>query len=506
MGHENLDKLADALTPARIYGQLASLSYYDQRTIMPPGGADGAAERAEFLGKRGHQAVISDEVRRAIERCEEVASELTSLEQLAIIRLRHCFDRAANLPAEFVGRRDMAFSVAGENWKKARAAGDFKLFRNDMATVFELAQEEAERLGAIPGNSDSIYDTLLDRFEPGMTTAEVRTVLGDLGQWLTGFKDRIMAVDPNRSDAVLRGCFPKEKQILLVRHLATLLGYDFSRGTLQETTHPFAASICAGDHRITSRYYDDFISAALFGTAHEAGHAIFEQGASPLLWMLDNPGLHISLGIHESQSRTWENLVCRSWEFWQHYYSYLQLAFPVFNNVPLKDFYQAINIIRPSAIRVEADEVTYHGHILVRFEIEQAILSGQLSIDDAPAAFADLMEKYVGYRPKDLKEGILQDIHWSSGLIGYAATYTLGTLASAQEFATFGLLNPHYQDNFRQGDFSELLRWLRCAIHATGHFESLNHLLIQATGSPLTAAPFKEYVEGKYGPLYGLAA
>jgi len=505
VAHPNVDKLTAVLESANLLSQLAALSNYDARTGRPVGGEKDSERRSAFATKLAHEAFTSSAVSDALGRCETATKELSPFEALLVKRLRLCLNRALALPADFVERRNQAHAKATNVWTRARAEGNFTLFAPELTHVLTLAKEEAALLGADPGEPDSISNALLGQFEPGATTAEVLQVLDDLGEWLGKTIQTITGAGANRSDAVLRGCFPTDKQRQLAEYLATVIGYDFKRGSLAIAAHPFASTICAGDHRIATRFYPNYLAAGIFGTAHEAGHAMLEQGAPDLFWGFDNSSMFLSMALHESQSRLWENMVCRSWSFWKYFYPHLQLMFREFQNVPLEEFYRAINLVRPSGIRVEADELTYHGHILVRFKIEQLLLSDQISVADIPDVFANLVEKYVDYRPTDPKEGALQDIHWGSGYFGYFGTYTLGTLASAQEFAAFTKIDPEYEADFATGKFANLRTWLSGNIYPTGHVDSLNSVLTKATGEPLTARYWKEYITKKFGTLYGVS-
>lgn len=496
-------QLVTALKPANRWSQIRAVLNYDDRTIRPAGGAAGSADRLGFAEEQGHLAFTSPAVQDALEKCSAGWEELTEVEKLAVRRLKLCMMRAVALPSEFVARRGTLFSQAGEVWKAARANNDFGSYAPILMEVFDLIREEADYLGATHGDADSIYDTKLQEYEPGMTTADIRPILTQVGEWMTLFVKRIQEAGGHHSDQLLRGHFSVGRQRQFMRFATETIGYDYSRGVFAETAHPFASSVCHGDHRITGRFREDYLGSALFGTTHEAGHAMFEQGTPEIFWDIDNTAIFVSLGIHESQSRLWENMVGRSKSYWKYMLPYLKLLFPRLRGVSLDDFYTAINVITPSPIRVEADEVTYNGHILVRFEIEQALLSNDLRIVDAPAAFADLMEKYVGYRPKTHAEGILQDTHWSMGLVGYFPTYTLGNLTAAQLFRSANDELP-LDDDFEEGDFSRLLDWLRDNVHRRGHLSTLNGMLEHATGELLNPEHWFRYIEEKFGELYQL--
>ncbi len=502
--HPYVENLIKVMEPINTMASIGGVLFFDQKTVMPENGAAMAAKRIGFMSEMEHTAFTRDEVGASIDQCLAVIDALPLVQKLIIRRMKMSFEMARILPADFVGRRDQAQMTANQVWKHAREAGDYDAFKPHLAIMFDFAREEAQYRGANSSDADSVYDALMSTKDPGMTSKDAAAILSDVGVFLSDFVSRVKSSGVTVSDAPLHGCFSEGRQRRFFEWLISQIGYDFSSGALLKTTHPFAGTICHGDHRITTRFHEDFLSAGLFGTLHESGHSMFDMGCDPFFWQFDNRSLPAPMGLHESQSRMWENMVGRSKAFWTWAYPYLQLEFPKYRVISLEDFYRAINRIQPSAIRVEADEVTYNGHIQVRYEIERGLLDGSISLDDAPQVFADLMEKYVGYRPANLKEGILQDVHWSMGHFGYFPSYTFGNLAAAQLFYTFSQANPCFVQNFVRGDFGILLNWLRANIHGTGLLETTNDVLSRVTGNPLNAAHWKNYVTEKFGAIYGL--
>lgn len=500
--HTLFDKLLSSLRKANDLGVISNLLEWDSRTFRPPGAERHRAGLCGRVAKQAHAAFTTDEIGSSIEACIGIISELTPYQQLQIHRLKADYDRAKALPSDFVGKKKEITETAQAVWINARKSGNFSLFEPHLAEVLTVIRKEAILLGGESGNADSMYDQLIGGFEPGMTTAQARDILTKVGKWQANFMARIGESKAQPKTSLLTGCFSKGRQRRLVEAIVSALGYDFNRGNLSETTHPFMSTIGDSDHRITTRFYEHDLRAALFGTPHEAGHAMYEQGAPEDMWLIDNACLLLSLGIHESQSRFFENIVCRSRAFWQYWFRPLQMNFPVFNTTTLEEFYAAINAVQSSAIRVEADEATYNGHIIARFYTELALVSGELAPKDAPAFFNDQVFKYVGFRPQNDTEGILQDIHWSSGYFGYFPTYTFGNLASGQLLASFQLKHPDWEDQFSRGDFSAPIAWLRKQVHQTGHFESMNDVLTRATGEPLNPEHWQKYMEDKYFPLY----
>ena len=302
---------------------------------------------------------------------------------------------------------------------------------------------------------------------------------------------------------ILHRHYPKEAQKAFALELLAACGYDLEAGRLDPTAHPFEISIGPGDVRITTRYFEDFFNAGIFGTLHEMGHALYEQGLPKEHWGTPR-GEAVSLGVHESQSRTWENLVGRSLGFWERFFPRAKEHFPSLRDVALEDFHRAINAVELSLIRVEADEVTYNLHILVRLELELSLFRGELALEDLPGAWEERYRAYLGVAPRDYKDGVMQDVHWSGGLFGYFPTYTLGNLYAAQFFAKaqeeLGPLEPL----FARGEFRPFLDWSRTKIHAEGSRYRPRVLVERVTGAPLSERPFLTYLEGKYTALYGL--
>ncbi|MFW5802034.1 MAG: carboxypeptidase M32, partial [Spirochaeta sp.] len=365
--------------------------------------------------------------------------------------------------------------------------------------IVDLNRRAAEYLGY----EDHPYDALLDRFEQGMTVKTLDRVFGELRIKLVDLVDRIKAVPQVRTDFLTRS-YPGDAQEAFSRRIAGDLGYDFSRGYLTVSAHPFTMDLSSDDVRITTRYEENYLPSALFGTIHEAGHAMYEQG---FLDEIKNTGLAsgTSLGIHESQSRFWENVVGRSRQFWHRYYSDLVQVFPEqLRDVDLEEFYRGINNVQPSMIRVEADEVTYGLHVILRYEIEKQLITGELEVDDLPGVWNRHMEDFLGIVPANDSEGVLQDVHWAHGAIGYFPTYALGNLYGAQFTgqmeADLGPLAPLVQE----GNFSAILDWLRRNIHVHGSAKTPAELLQDITGQELQAQPFIDYLEAKYREIYQL--
>jgi carboxypeptidase Taq len=476
---------------------------WDRQVNMPKPGNAARVQQMTTLRRLAHALFISDEMGELIESAAaEVDGAGYSSNQASLMRyLRRNYDDARKLPVPFVARMTAVSGEAYTAWEEARANDDFASFRPHLEKIIGLVQEMAE----LYGYEDEKYDALLDKFEPGMKTAEVRAIFNKVREALVPLRQAISERGTAVDDAILHQPFPVEKQQEFARHIAAAVGYDFSRGHLGTAVHPFATSFSRDDARITTRWYPDFLNPALFGALHEAGHAMYEQGTDPSLARTPL-ARGTSMGIHESQSRMMENIVGRSRGFWQAHLPKLQELFPEqLGTVTLDHFYRAINKVGPSYIRVEADELTYNLHIILRFELEQAMLNGDLAAADVPTAWNDKMQQLLGVAPPTDREGCLQDIHWSYPNFGYFPTYALGNLYAAQFYQAALSQEPRLGEELAQGQTDRLLQWLRHNIHRHGRKFLPGELVQQTTGRPLGHQPFVDYVTEKFGDIYELA-
>ena len=497
--NETLQDLKHYLAVIEDLSQAQSLLSWDQNTYMPDGAAAARAQQMATLGKLAH-ARLSDPQLRAMLGELETAFPAESDEAALLKVTKRNVERATKLPGDFVEDFTKARSAGQQAWVKARADSDFALFAPHLETILDFARRQADYLGY----DEHPYDALHDLYEQGSSTATVKTVFADLRDATVPLVKEVVENGRDISDAPVHQPFEEALQEAFGVEVVKSFGYDFERGRLDRTVHPFATGISKYDVRITTRYSPDFLNPALFGTMHEAGHAMYEQGVadeyhrSPL-------GSAVSLGIHESQSRLWENLVGRSYGFWEYKYPRLQEVFPEqLGEVSLEDFYAAINKLEPSLIRVEADEVTYNLHVMVRFELELALLEGSLSVSDLPDAWNAKYQEYLGLTPPDDAQGCLQDIHWSFGAIGYFPTYTLGNIMSVQLFEAAKRAHPDLETEIRRGEFGTLLTWLRENVHQHGSKYEPRDLLKRATGSDLDAKPYTDYLNAKFRSLYGV--
>jgi carboxypeptidase Taq len=479
----------------------AALLRWDQETQMPDAGAEGRALQLATLGRLSHELLISDATRRLLEAAEETtrAVDPASNDAALVRKTRRDFDRAVKLPAEFVAEQRRAASVSTQVWREARGANDFAAFRPHLERIFQLARREADYIGytAHP------YDALVDRYDPGMTARELEALFRRLLAVVVPLV-RAIAANDTPAPKVFDAEFDHDAQRTFALEMVQAFGYDARRGRLDLSAHPFSTKFHRDDVRITTRYGPGM--SAVFGTFHESGHGMYDQGTDPALER--SPLAEgASSGIHESQSRMWENIVGRSRPFWEYAFPRLRGAFPEqLRDAAADDVYRAVNRVKPGLNRVSADEVTYNLHIVLRFELEKSLLTGDLAARDLPDAWAGKMREYLGLVPPSDTDGVLQDIHWSIGLVGSFPSYTIGNVASVQFFEAARRAHPALADDIRAGRFTALYGWLRDHVYAHGAKFLPAELLERATGAPLTPEPYLGYLLQKFGDLYGLPA
>jgi len=496
------DELITHLKQTSLLGSCSNLLGWDEQTKLPPKGGELRANQLALLAGMVHEQVTAPRVGELLAELSDASDIEPGSPQAANIReARRDYERETKLPRRLVEELSRVTTLSQQAWVEARKADDFAKFKPWLEQVVELKREEAEAVGYGDGVP---YDALLDTYEPEMTTAQVEAAFAGLREDLVPLVQEIADSPRQPNTGILHRTYPIEDQRNFGREAASAIGFDFDAGRLDEAAHPFCSGIGPGDCRLTTRYDEQFFSQAFFGTLHEAGHGIYEQGLDPEHF--GTPlGHSVSLGIHESQSRMWENFVGRSRSFWQHFFEPAQGVFSeALSEVTLDDFYAAINDVRPSFIRVEADEVTYNLHIMLRFELEQPLIAGDLQPADVPGVWNETFERYFGLTPESDAVGCMQDIHWSAGLIGYFPTYALGNMYAAQFFnqaaADLGDLNAH----FAEGDFDPLRDWLREKIHRRGRLFRPGELLNVVTGESLDSKPLTSHLRSKYAPLYDL--
>ena len=483
MSFENIyNSLLHASRERATLGSCAALLGWDEQTYMPRGGAEHRANQSALLAGLIHDRATDPKLGAWLATAE-TTSPGHPPDHPASVNLREWrrdFDRATKLPRALVEALAHATSIGQQQWVDAKSARDFTQFQPALETILNLKRQEAACLG----KSESDYDALIDDYEPGASTEELRTMFETLRAQLVPLLDRIQGGPAQPDPATLIGDFPIEHQRIFCEMMAAAVGFDFDRGRLDVTAHPFCTDIGPGDCRITTRYDVHDFTDSFFSVMHETGHALYEQGLDPAHH--GTPlGQSVSLGIHESQSRLWENAVARGIEFWHYAFPLARRVFHAgLRNLPLAQFHAAVNRVAPSLIRVQADELTYNLHIIIRFELEQALLSGDLPCQSLPAAWAEKYQQYLGIQPSNDAEGCLQDVHWSAGLFGYFPTYTLGNLYAAQLFAKAAETLGDLPAQIARGEFRNLLDWLRHAIHSHGKRHAPRELIAAATGSP----------------------
>jgi carboxypeptidase Taq len=485
---------------ASVLGSCGNLLSWDESTYMPHGGSAFRGEQMGLLARLGHEMVTAPVVGELLAAVESSAPDPTSDAAANVREIRRTHDRSVKVPARLVEELARVTTTAQAVWREARKAADFARFRPHLEKIVSLLREKADAIGY----QATRYDALLDEYEPGATTAGITALFEGLRGHLVPLITAIAATGKTPRRDLLTRDFPVDRQRLFGESAAAAVGFDFAAGRLDETTHPFCSGIGPGDCRLATRYNSHHFNEAFFGTLHETGHGLYEQGLLPQ--HAGTPlGSACSLGIHESQSRLWENQVGRSRPFWEHFFPRARQMFPAsLADVSLDDWLWAINDVQPSFIRVEADEATYNLHIILRFELEQALIGGSLAVADVPGAWNERFEKLLGLKVPGDAQGCLQDIHWSMGGLGYFPTYTLGNLYAAQFMGAARRDLPGLDDDFRRGEFGRLKGWLNERVHRPGMRWRAEELCRQITGRPLDPVPLVSYLRDKYAPLYGV--
>jgi len=496
---EKLKQLRERLGEVADLGRAASVLGWDQQVNMPPGGSEARGRQLATLNKIAQEKFITDEVGGLIDDLKQEVDGADS-DDAALVRVAaRDYDKAKRVPPSFIAEQAMVTSQAFQAWKAARSKSDFAIFRPHLERVVELVHKY---ISFFP-TGEHPYDILLDNYEPGMKTMDVKEIFDKLRPKQVKLIKAIASRKPVKNDFLFRN-YNEKKLVDFGVDVITKFGYDWSRGRQDKAPHPFESRFSVNDVRITTRYEKDNPMATLFSTMHEAGHALYEQGVNPIYERTPLAG-GTSLAVHESQSRLWENLVGRSLPFWEHFYPAFKKSFSSqLDGVSPKSFYKAINSVQPSLIRVNADEATYNLHIMLRLELEIGLVEGTIAVKELPELWNTKMEEYLGVTPPDDAKGVLQDIHWSYSLIGYFSTYALGNLVSAQLWEKINKDIRNLDDQIRKGDFSDLLDWLRKNIHRYGHKYDPQELVERVTGSRISPEPYVRYLTKKYSDIYGL--
>jgi len=496
------EELIERIKEVSLIGSCESLLGWDERTYMPRGGSAHRANQASYMAGLRHKKFTDPKIGELLSELTQsdlVKDELSD-EAVNIREIKYEYDKEIKIPQKLVEEFTHTTTMSQGVWSKARTENDFPKFLPWLEKIVKLCRERAECLGY----EKEAYDALLDEYEPGSSVEFVDNIFSGFRDDLVELVSAIAGSKKKPDLSIIETAYPVDVQEVFGRSAAVAIGYDFSTGRLDLSAHPFTTDIGPGDVRITTRYNPNHLGQALFGTLHEAGHGMYEQGL-PSVHYGTPRGEAASLGIHESQSRMWENQVGRGKPFWKYFFPRAQQMFPdVLGDVKFDDFFFAINDVRPSLIRVEADEVTYNLHILLRFEMEHALINGDMQVEDAPAAWNEKFQKYFGLTPPDDADGCMQDVHWSAGYFGYFPTYTLGNLYSAQFFNKAKADIPGLEDQFEIGNFDELKKWLEKNIYANGRKYRAAKLVEVVTGEKLSPEPLMKYLQNKFGELYEL--
>lgn len=499
---QHLGRVYDLINAARVLE-------WDSETYMPDGGVEGRSHQMATLRTIAFETFTQA---RVGELFESLAAQAPSMDpdsdDARLVKVgHHYYQRQVRLPARLVTELNELRGRATHAWREARAASDFASFQPLLEAMVKLQIEMAQALH--DGSTPNIYDALLEEYEPGLTSADVDAVFQPLKPELVKLIERVAAKQDAVSDAPLHGQFDQAAQLEFSSEVVKALGYDFTKGRLDLVTHPFCITFAPGDVRITTRVQEDFLPSCLMGVIHESGHAMYEQGVSQSLYRLglfpDVFGEGAGMAAHESQSRFYENVLGRSRAFWQHFFPLAQSKFPQLKGISLDAWYRALNASRPSYIRVEADELTYGMHIMLRYEIENGLINGRMQVKDLPEIWNSKMQEYLGITPPDNgRHGVMQDVHWSAGLFGYFPDYLLGSIFSVQLWEALQRDIPEAQTQVAQGEFGPILTWMRTRIHEHGRKFTLVELATRAAGQPLVWKPYINYLETKMSEVYGI--
>jgi carboxypeptidase Taq len=505
-------ELCKLLYDAATLSAVNQLLNWDQETYMPHAAAGNRAEQQAILAALVHERKTSARLGELLAACEGDSALTKNAEFAANLReVRRDYDLATKLPADLVAELARTGSQAQEAWKQAREKSDFAAFAPWLEKMMSLTRRKAECYRVGSEGKGELYDHLIDEYEPGATAAQIEAIFTPLRASLTDLLNKVRASKTRVSTKVLNiPCDPADQHAfgqIVLKHM----GFDLEAGRLDVTTHPFCSGFAPGDTRLTTRYRGEKFTDALYGTMHEAGHGLYEQGLPKLAANKFGPlfgqplAESISLGIHESQSRMWENFVGRSRSFWK--WAHPRIAKHLnkkFKSYTPKDLYLATNTTQPSLIRVEADEGTYNMHVMIRFEIERGLISGAIKVKDVPAEWNRRYKDYLGIDVPDDRRGCLQDVHWSFGLIGYFPTYTLGNLYAAQFWETIQQAIPDLDKQIAKGQFLELKEWLNTNIHRHGRRYLAGELCKKVTGKELSAEPLLRHLTSKAEAVYGI--
>jgi carboxypeptidase Taq len=490
-----LNELKEKLRWISHFNSALSLLHWDMETHMPKKGGKWRAEIIGTLSEFVQRESTSEETGKLIYESEKEAK--SDIDKALVRVAKKEYEKFKKVPSELWGKFAFETAKAQRIWEEAKMKSDFSIFAPQLEKVLEIVKEIAERVGY----KKNRYDALLDFFEPGLTVEDLDRIIPPLREFLSSAIEKIEYSERPR-DVFKEGKYDLEKQRELSKRVLEIIGYDFEAGRIDTSSHPFTTTISHGDVRVTTRYDESDLKYSFFSTVHEGGHALYEQGIPEEMRGLPI-GDGASMGIHESQSRFWENIVARSLPFWRFFKPVLEEYFESFKKYSPEDLWKASNIVERSLIRTESDEVTYNLHIVVRYEIEKALINEEMKVKDIPAVWNEKMEKYIGVKPERDSEGALQDIHWSHGSFGYFPSYMLGNLYAAQIFSAMKK-DLDFERLVEAGKFPDILNWLREKIHTKGRTLEPKDLLKEVTGEELNVDYFISYIREKYSKVYGV--
>lgn len=495
---EPYPRLIALLKRAHVLDSVSGLLGWDEQVNLPPDSADLRADQLALLAELDHDASTRPEIGDLLTQLEAPAtwSRLDADSQVVVREARRDYDRATKLPPALVAEKARLSSAAYHAWADARARSDFAAYAPFLQQHLDLARREAACLGW----GERPYDYAIDRHDPGMDAARIGALFAELKEGLVPLVRQI-AASPVRANPSLLRDFPVADQLVFLREVTSRLGFNYQRGRIDVSLHPFCSGPGA-DIRMTTRFDPDSPLDSLFGSIHETGHGLYEQGL-PLEHQGTPLGENAGMAVHESQSRLWENQVARGRPFWRHFEPRFRALFPrQLAGVSSEELYLAVNAVEPTLIRVESDEIHYNLHILLRFDIERRLFSGELAVTDLPAAWNALSQELLGLTPGNDREGVLQDVHWSGGAFGYFPSYCLGNMIAAQLWVAAKARLPALEEDFARGEFSRLLGWLRTQIHTQGRRFDARALVREVTGTELSPQPLLAYLRERYLPLY----
>ncbi len=499
---DSYEQLVKTLKELSYITSTLAILEWDEQVYMPVQGAKVRGETKAYLAGMLHQKFTSNDFAKQLKAVKALAeSGKLNDKQLAIYKeIDRQYQRQKKLPLEYVQEISKVTSEAHHKWAEARQKSDYKIFLPYLKKIVELKKQEANYVGY----EGSPYDALLDAYEPGLTAAQLDQIFAPIKDFLIPFIKKIKQSKNKFNSRTIISKYPIDQQAAFLKILSEKMGFDYQKGRLDTSAHPFSTSFHPEDVRITTRFDEQDVLSAITSTIHEMGHGFYEAGL-PVEHFGTPLAESISLGIHESQSRVWENQIGRSLSFWKYFYPLLKKQFPKpFKLIPLRDFYRAVNNVRNSLIRVESDEVTYNLHIIIRYELERDLMEGKVKVEDLPKLWNQKIQQYLGLKVAKDSNGVLQDVHWSGGAIGYFPTYSLGNLYSAQFYRAARKALSKLDQQLESGNFKDFREWLRKNIHQHGKLYSAEELVKKVTGESLNSKYFIEYIKDKYSKIYNL--